>query len=60
MGSPEAEFLSKELDEDSRILSKREREERVARLTLKLNGPMAAGSKIFLVTGVLHKGWVTP
>ncbi len=60
VGSPEAEFLSKALDEDSKILSKRELEERVVRVTLKLNGPMAAGTKIFLVTGVLHKGWVTP
>lgn len=60
LGSPEALVLSQALDEDSKIISKRERNERVARLTLKLSGPKAEGAKIFLITGVLHQGWVTP
>jgi hypothetical protein len=58
IGSPEAEFLSKVLNEDSMIL--RDEDSKVVPLTLKLSGPKAAGVKIFLITGILQKGWVTP
>lgn len=60
VGSPEAEFLSEALDEDSKILSRRDQDQKVVPLTLKLSGPKAEGVKIFLITGILHKGWVTP
>lgn len=58
IGSPEAEFLSNALNEDSSIL--RDEDSKVVPLTLKLSGPKAAGVKIFLITGILQKGWVTP
>jgi hypothetical protein len=58
LNSPEAAFLSEALDEDSKIL--KDKKNKMAMVTLKLSGPKAQGAKIYLVTGVLHKGWVTP
>ncbi|WP_035611576.1 hypothetical protein [Haloferula sp. BvORR071] len=54
--SPEAEFLRKDLDENSRILSAA----KSVPLILKVTGPHAPGVNVFLITEVLHKGWVTP
>lgn len=58
LNSPEAAVLSEALDENSKIL--KDKKSKVATVTLKLSGPKAEGAKIFLITGVLHKGWVTP
>ncbi|WP_367870147.1 hypothetical protein [Luteolibacter sp. Populi] len=54
--SAEASFLQSVLSENSRFLPV----DKASAITLKLTGPPAGGQKAFLITEILHKGWVSP
>ena len=54
--SAQASFLKSHLYENSRFLPV----DKAVPVTLKLTGPAANGQKVFLITEILHKGWITP
>ncbi|WP_193210771.1 hypothetical protein [Luteolibacter marinus] len=55
-GSPQAEWLEGEFNESSILLEKKSE----VRATLRLSGPAEGGEKLFVITEMLHKGWVSP
>lgn len=56
LDSPVAAALVEEFNEGS-VLLKQDEE---ARATLRISGPVEGGAKCFMITEMLHKGWVSP
>jgi hypothetical protein len=56
LGSPAAAALTAEFNEGSVLLEKAAE----VRATLQVSGPLREGVSLFVITEMLHKGWVTP